>query len=540
MIRHLRCGAVQGEGAVRFCVLAVLLATAPICAAGVHEGVEALAKRDFAEARRQFEAAQSDPEGLYQLGRMALAGLGEPADPGRAYALFERASQAGHQEASLMLARALLSGVGIPRDEARGMALLAKLAQDGMPRAQLVYGWALEFGKYGAARDEAAAVEWYRRAMDGGDAEALVSYATMLGLGRGVAQDEARALAILKAAAERNSAVAIVAYGRMLAAGRGAPKDEAEALRQYRRAAETGLAEAQYEVGAAYLFGRGVARDAREAARWIDAAARQGNAGAQYVYAEMFRTGAGVPANPIEAYKWYLITAAPPRSGGLAQRADDRRARLAADMSSAQIAEAGRRAARFHAERGVRPVSGKPQELAHGDTVEVGGHRVNVPLPRGYVNGWELMEKVRASMPNLDSHNTALVGISQEDLDRIRLGVRVPDLRLLELLRFGNDHTVNVTPQLFGELRGQFRDAVAATATQKQTQILRDDEQALVLLQVTAAGARDEGSVAAIGLLRLNQRALVIRLFSRAPSEDAKARIAAVAREWADLLLNAN
>lgn len=58
-----------------------------------------------AQARRLWEglARCGDADALYQLGRMAELGLGEPCDAGRARLLYWRAAQAGHEGAALSL-----------------------------------------------------------------------------------------------------------------------------------------------------------------------------------------------------------------------------------------------------------------------------------------------------------------------------------------------------------------------------------------------------------------------------------------------------
>ncbi|HTP61061.1 MAG TPA: tetratricopeptide repeat protein [Burkholderiales bacterium] len=526
----------------RTAIAIALLCAAASVMAGVREGMDALARREYAEARRQFEALPTDPDALYQLAQMAARGLGEPADQAKAAGLFARASDAGSKDATLVLARLFIAGLGIAKDEQRGLALLAKLAESGMPRAQLLYGFAVEMGDYGAKKDEAAAAEWYRHAMEGGNNDGLVNYARMLTYGRGVPQDQVKAAQILKAAADRGFPQAVVAYGRLLRLGYGVPKDEAEAFKLFQRGAETGYPDAQYEIGDAMLSGRGVARDPREAARWIDAAARQGNMRAQYLYAEMFRTGVGVPASNIDAYKWYTIAGAPPRTGIIVNDAEERRARMAINMSTLQIEDAVRRAGQYRVELNVRPAREKPAELLRGDRYEVGGTRINVPLPRGYVNGWEFAEKARQRMPNLGASqaDVVLVGIHQDDLDRIKLGVRIAELRMVEFLRYEGDPTVDVTAPLFSDLRTQFRESFLKLASTSVYKVLRDDDRALLLMRVTQPTGQSEGAIVGLGLLRLNDRIVMIRLYSGSGTEEAQKRIADVEKEWTEVLVSAN
>jgi len=513
---------------MKFCrtiCAAALLAAAPLCAAGVREGLDALAKRDFAEARRQFEAAQGEPDALYQLGLMYLNGYGDPRDPAKAVGYFERASAAGHQEATVLYARALMDGAGIAKDEAKGIRLVAKLAGEGHARSQVVYGTALEFGLHGLEKDPKAAIEWYRKAMDAGNVEGTVYYANALAIGNGIDKDEAKAAELLKKSADDGHTLGMVAYGQALRAGRGVAKDEAEAFKLFQQAADKGYSEGQYEVGTSYLFGRGVGRDPREAARWIDAAARQGSLRAQRMYGELYRTGSGVPVNRVEAYKWYTIAAA--RSGGTGDSANQARVTLAQTMSSGEIAEAERRATAFSPQRGVRPSTAKPVPLARGDRIEVGGKTLRVPLPRGYVNVWQIGERVIQSNPNL------------EDVDRLKLGIRVKDLRMIEVTKASFDDSVNVTPKLFEELMKEFRVAPSSNPQRVDT-VVRDDERAYCVLQTLIPSQGGEGFVAGIGFLRLNDRVVGIRITSSPGTQDVQGAIANLAREWIDLLVNAN
>jgi len=513
--------------------------------AGVQEGINAIAKRDFAEARRQFEASSSDPEALYQLGQMAFFGIGEPRNEARAVELYSRAWEAGHQQAGLALSSALVTGRGVQHDEARGGAIIRKLAEAGLPRAQYLYGWALEFGRYGSTKDEAAAAEWFRRAMDAGNVDGLVSYANLLSLGKGVPKDGAKAVQLLKSEVARDQPAAIVMYGRMLRFGQGVEKDEPEAFKQFKRAADLGSPAGQYEVGAAHLFGRGVARDPAEAARWIDAAARNGEILAQRMYGDMFRTGTGVPVSMIQAFKWFTI--AYNTSGGNSTAANQSRATLATSMTTAQIEEANRQAAAYRMESNVRPGSTKPPELARGDRVGIGGKTLYTPLPDGYVNAWEIAERTRRSRPNLDPYSvdTLLVAMNRQDIDRIKMGLRVDDLRVLEFVKYGGDDTVDVSAQLFADMRKQVREAVqargkAAAAPGFSERLVRDDDRAMLLLQARSPTGDSTGASIGIGLLRLNGRAAYIRVLGAAGTAEGQGNTAALMQDWAAILLNAN
>lgn len=75
-------------------------------ALGQHEKAHAACRLGYHEdACRLWEvlACANDADALYQLGRMAELGLGEPHDALRARTLFLRAAQAGHAGAAARL-----------------------------------------------------------------------------------------------------------------------------------------------------------------------------------------------------------------------------------------------------------------------------------------------------------------------------------------------------------------------------------------------------------------------------------------------------
>ncbi len=509
--------------------------------AGVPEGVSALANRNYDEARRQFEAAGNDAEALYQLAQMAFYGLGEPRDEAKGMALYQRAHEAGSQAAGLAYGRNLVSGAGAPKDEARGMAIIAKLAEAGNARAQYLYGLALELGAWGVAKDEAAGVAWHKRAMDQGNVESLVRYSNALSIGRGVAKDEAKAIEVLKAEVARDTPLVLVAYGRMFVTGRGVEKNEAEGLKHFMRAAERGFADAQWEVGMAHLFGRGTSRDTTEGARWVDAAARNGHSGAQRLYGLLFRDGVGVAQNAVQAYKWLTIA----HNNGNSQ-ANQLRAALAGTMTTAQIEDAVRQANLYRYDGTVR-VAAKRVELARGDRVELGGNTVRAPLPDGWVNAWEIIEQMRKIAPNFDAGNdTLLVAMASQDIDRIKLGLRVQSWRMLEVGKYSGDEKVKVSPELFAELRKQFRESMEARMKRNDVpqgaaqQYLRDDDRALLMITTRPPTGDRPGSASGFGLLRIADRAMVIRVTGLVGAEDAVKEATALTQEWARLMLNAN
>jgi uncharacterized protein len=79
-----------------------------------------------------------------------------------------------------------------------------------------------------------------------------------------------------------------------------------------------------------------------EAVKWLRKAADQGNAHAQYNLGYMYQDGQGVPQNYVQAHMWFNLAAGHSPPGDVRDQAVKFRDILAANMTSAQMAEAQR------------------------------------------------------------------------------------------------------------------------------------------------------------------------------------------------------
>jgi TPR repeat protein len=134
------------------------------------------------------------------------------------------------------------------------------------------------------------------------------------------------------------------------AAGAYEQKDMATAVHIWKTWAAKGNAEARTLLGAMYWSGEGVPRDHKEAARLYLLAANQGYARAQNNIGFMLGFGEGIPPpDDVEAYKWLSLAIAgyTAKNQERLDQARKDRAELARRMTSAQIAEAERRARAF-------------------------------------------------------------------------------------------------------------------------------------------------------------------------------------------------
>ena len=298
-------------------------------------GEDAYYQGDYATALKEFLplAEQGDGKAQYRLGCMYEFGNGMRKDEEEADLWYRKAhpklrllAEQGDAEAQYYLGGMYSDGDGVDKDETEGEKWYSKayqeflpLAEQGDGKAQYRLGYMYNYG-YGVEENDVEAVRWYRKAAEQGHARAQVS------------------------------------LGYMYDKGYGVSKDYAEAVGWYRKAAEQGYDRGQYNLGVMYRNGRGVAKDDVEAVGWYRKAAEQGYASAQNNLGWMYDNGYGVAKDYITAYMWYILAEA----GGEKQNAPKNRENLSKKMTSAQIAEARRRADEWK-RRKEQPPESKPQ-----------------------------------------------------------------------------------------------------------------------------------------------------------------------------------
>ena len=122
-------------------------------------------------------------------------------------------------------------------DYAGALAKWQPLADKGHAEAQMKLGWLYKNGQ-GVQKNEAEAVNWYRKAAEQGYDKAQFNLGVVYAYGKGVQQNEAEAFNWFRKAADQGNAYAQNDLGVMYAKGQGVPKNEAEAVNWYRKAAE--------------------------------------------------------------------------------------------------------------------------------------------------------------------------------------------------------------------------------------------------------------------------------------------------------------
>jgi len=483
---------------MRAVVIAIALTLSAQAWANYAAGMDALALKDHARARLEFEGEPANAQAIYQLARMAQLGLGEPRNPARRANLLQRSADLGLARAKYEWAQVLANGAGVPADPARALKLLEELDAANQLDATVYLGRAYRFGWWGIAKDAARSTALMRKASEAGSTTATTLYASALIEGLGVTPDVPRGTAMLKDLSDRGLTDAQMEYARYLSFGlSGVTKDEAAGTALYRKVADLGDANAQYGVCLALLNGRGVPRDEAAAARWCDAAARQGEEWSQLRLGDLYRNGTGVPRMRGYAYYWYTLAARSPGSAG--EQARERRATLAREMTPAEIDGQVKRAATFEPQPGFRPRAEPLPALAHGDRVTMGPVSILVPMPSGYMNNAEFVEYLQRASPNDPDLSPWLMVLShQDDMTRMKLGVP-GTLRSVEVGRHLGDD-VTVTPALFADIRKQMRAGiqVAQAAGRLKIETLRDDDTVFFFVRSSQIGQNRANATALI------------------------------------------
>ena len=180
-----------------------------------------------------------------------------------------------------VIAAERLWGLALPRDPESGLALYREAAQSDR-YAALRLGKILHDGKL-VSRDQAEAVQWYKRAADAGLQEAIALYAAALVDGDTVPRDTDKGLAMLRELAGKGYRPAELPLARAMERGDGGSVDLAAAAEVYRKGCDAhprALDERAAANGgclrwALMLFaGRGVAADPAQARTLIERLAR--------------------------------------------------------------------------------------------------------------------------------------------------------------------------------------------------------------------------------------------------------------------------
>lgn len=204
------------------------------------------------------------------------------------------------------------------------LATLQKRADAGDAGAQTDMGIRYRSGD-GVAKDEARAIEWYRRAAKQGYARAYFLLGTAFYNGDGIASNEEIACKWFLLASEAGEPNGKAAYERekteaqpaslqkceILAGdayvnGEELPADASKGLKVYTQAAEAGSGVAALRLAHLYKTGVGTHADAASATHWLEVAMKAREREAVLPLGKAFETGDGVPVDLHRACELYL------------------------------------------------------------------------------------------------------------------------------------------------------------------------------------------------------------------------------------------
>jgi TPR repeat protein len=244
-----------------------------------------------------------EPETMIPPGSRVTLSVYAPYQP----PLRERA-EAGDANAQFQLARCYAEGSGFARDDALALEWYRRAAEQGHANAQFQVGYAYQHAR-GVRADYATALQWYRKAAAQNVAAATNNLGVMYEAGQGVTQDYAEAHKLYQRAFEQGDPYGASNLGKLYHYGRGVQRDYAKAAEWYRKVGDNGPPPAYTGLGQLYENGLGVERDRTTAAQWYRKAATAGDAAAQTALGELYRLGRGVGQDHAEALKWYAQAA---------------------------------------------------------------------------------------------------------------------------------------------------------------------------------------------------------------------------------------
>ncbi len=235
-----------------------------------NDALQALARKDYAEAVRHLRAAADAGHAVAQagLGHMYLIGQG-----------------------------------GLPIDKKEAVRLFRLSADQGNVMGQNNLGMAYSIGD-GVSKDYAQALKLFNLSAAQGHPSALANIGNMYARGLGVSRNMDEAIRLFRLSADQGNVMGQhnLAYAYQI--GDGVNKDYLHAVRFYKLASDQGYSLSQANLGIMYFQGYGVDKDYTEAARLCRLAAAQGNAAGENCIGYMLLNGAGVKKNVDEAVVW--------------------------------------------------------------------------------------------------------------------------------------------------------------------------------------------------------------------------------------------
>ncbi len=272
------------------------------------EGVPAAGiAKDPDQARVWFERAADagDEEALTTLGVMIEQSSKDPEVQARAVSLFQKAVDKGNVQAMIRLGTKLIAGQGVKAEPEKGRELFEQAIKLGADSAKLALATVYETGT-GLAKDLKKAYALYLEAADAGNADALNKVAFFHENGLGTDKDEKKAAEWYKKGADKNVGVCIYNLAVFHDEGKGGlEKSAAKAFDLHYKAAMNAFVPSQIALATRYRDGKGVARDIQASLAWFERAAQNNSQEAKTMYAAIIESGAAGFVNYQQAMALY-------------------------------------------------------------------------------------------------------------------------------------------------------------------------------------------------------------------------------------------
>ncbi|QVL30664.1 SEL1-like repeat protein [Telmatocola sphagniphila] len=217
--------------------------------------------------------------------------------------VWEKAVENGYPIAQYFYAQCLHNGYGVAKDQDAAMNWFRKSAEGGLPIAMSCIGAHFEFDS--KEKNLIQAIKWYQKAAALDDSDGMYL------LGRNSLSDKRNkddldlALSWLKKSADFGNPAAMYQLG-VYSESLNNIEGFKVAAEWYRKASEQNVAVAMNRLSQLYMVGRGFVADEKKAFQWMLKAAEAGDPDSMLEVAKFLKLGYGVEKNLRESQKWIL------------------------------------------------------------------------------------------------------------------------------------------------------------------------------------------------------------------------------------------
>lgn len=251
-------------------------------------------------ALNMYAANMGSANGMYNVGMMYKVGLGVKQNFSSAVEWLKKASDAGHEDASVELGDYYLD-----RDEEQAVFYYGQGAEKGNAHAKYVLYQFYRDGLGGLEQNDAKAFELCSQAAALGDKDAIGDMGCCYEDGVGVDQDYGKALEWYLKAGEAGNALGFLNAGYAYSNGRGAELNYDLALENFKKASEMGEANGITAIGWLYREGASVKKNLQKAFQYLCTAACLGDAEAMNSVGNAYKNGQAVDVDYKLAYGFY-------------------------------------------------------------------------------------------------------------------------------------------------------------------------------------------------------------------------------------------